>query len=69
MSNSNINALWKTLTSLSGIDALLLGFLLLCAAGGALVAIYVGIRAVVDSRRERRADRMQHAGRGGERPV
>ena len=69
MSNSSINALWKTLTSLSGMDALLLGFLLLCALGGALVAIYVGIRAVADARKERRAVRMQHAGRGIKRPV
>jgi hypothetical protein len=61
MSGSSISNLWRTLTNLSGTDALLLGFLLLCAVGGALVAIYVAISALLDARRERRAERRHQA--------
>jgi len=61
MSSSSISNLWRTLTNLSGTDALLLGFLLLCAVGGALVAIYIAISALLDARRERRAERMHQA--------
>jgi hypothetical protein len=40
---------------------MLLGFLLLCAVGGTLVAIYIAISALLDARRERRAERMHQA--------
>ena len=63
MSSSSLNSLWKILTNLSGGDALLLGFLLLCAVGGALVAIYVAISALLDLHRERRAERMHESPR------
>ena len=61
MSSSSIAALWKALTNLSGTQALVLGFLLLCAIGGACIAIYVGIRAVLDAREERRMMRARDA--------
>jgi hypothetical protein len=55
--SSSLSALWKVLTNLSGAEALLFGFLVLCALGGAAVAIYTGLRAIMDSRRERRGSR------------
>jgi hypothetical protein len=61
MSNSSISTLWKLLTNLSGTDALLLGLLLLCAIGGAAIAIYIAISAALDTRRTRRSERMHHA--------
>jgi len=67
MSSSSINNLWKVLANLSGTDALLLGFLLLCAVGGAAVAIYIGIRAVVDVRKERHVGRAHHGPRAANR--
>ena len=67
MSSSSINHLWKVLANLSGTDALLLGFLLLCAVGGAAVAIYIGIRGVVDVRRERHVGRAHHGPRAANR--
>ena len=67
MSSSSISALWKILANLSGVDALLLGFLLLCAVGGLVVAIYVAISAALDVRRERRGHRMHHAARPANR--
>jgi hypothetical protein len=60
MGSSSLNALWTVLTNLSGSEALLFGFLLLCAAGGAVVAIYIAIRALMDARKERRARRGRH---------
>jgi hypothetical protein len=63
MSSSSISNLWKVLTNLSGTDALLLGFLLLCAVGGVLVAIYIAFSAALDVYRERRAERTHHASR------
>jgi hypothetical protein len=58
-----MSTLWKVLTNLSGMDALLLGFLLLCAIGGVVVAIYVAISATLAGRRGRRGERMHHAPR------
>jgi hypothetical protein len=49
------------LMNLSGMEAVLLGLLLLCAVGGALVAIYIAISAALDVRRKRRVERMHHA--------
>jgi len=63
MNTTSVNNLWKMLSNLSGTDALLLGFLLLCAVGGALVALYIAISALLDARRQRRADRIDHAAR------
>ena len=64
MSSSSIDALWKILTSLSVSEALLLGFLLLCALGGAVTAIFIGLRAIMDIRKERQANRPQHGPHG-----
>ena len=61
MNTTSVNNLWKMLTNLSGTDAMLLGFLLLCAVGGALVAIYIAISALLEARRKRRAERMHQA--------
>ena len=61
MSSSSISNLWKMLTNLSGTDALLLGFLVLCAVGGVVVAIYIAISAAVAARKERRNERMHPA--------
>ncbi len=58
-----MSTLWKILTNLSGMDALLLGFLLLCAVGGVVVAIYVAISATLHGRRGRRVERMHHGAR------
>jgi hypothetical protein len=57
MSSTSMQALWKLLTSLSVSEAVLFGFFLLCAVGGILTAIFIGIRAVVDVRKERRSNR------------
>jgi hypothetical protein len=57
MSTLSINSLLKLSSSLSAFEALLLGFLLLCALGGAAVAIYVAIRALIDARAARRGER------------
>ena len=59
MGNSSLQALWKLLTNLSVSEALMFGFLLLCALGGTLTAIYIGIRAVMDMRKERRLGRLR----------
>lgn len=57
MSTLSINSLLKLSSSLSAFEALLLGFLVLCALGGATVAIYAAIRALMDARAERRGER------------
>jgi hypothetical protein len=57
MGNTTLASLWKTVQSLSATEAAMLGFLLLCAVGGILVAIYVGIRAFIDARQDRRETR------------
>jgi hypothetical protein len=67
MGNPTLSGLWKTLQSLSGVEALMLGFLLVCAVGGALVAIYIGITAFINARRDRRESRAHHAPRGMKR--
>jgi hypothetical protein len=54
MGRLSINSLLKLTSSLSAFEALMLGFLLFCAIGGAAVAIYVAIRSLVDARAERR---------------
>lgn len=60
MGSASLNALLRLLTNLSGVDALILGFLVLCAVCGAVVAIYVGLRAFIDARRNRRTRRGTH---------
>jgi hypothetical protein len=59
MGTTSIGALWKMLTSLSVSEALLLGFLVLCAVGGTITAIFIGVRAAMDFRKERRTNRPQ----------
>jgi len=59
-----MGALWRVLTSLSVSDALLLGFLVLCAVGGTITAIFIGVRAAMDFRKERRMNRPQPGPRG-----
>jgi hypothetical protein len=59
MSSSSIQALWKILTNLSVSEALMFGFFALCAVGGALTAIFIAIRALIDVRKERRSTEPQ----------
>ena len=67
MSSSSIQALLKILANLSVSEALILGFLLLCAVGGALTAILIGIRAILEARKERRSTRSHHGPHGVDR--
>ena len=64
MSTTSVAAFWRMLSNLSVMEALLLGFLLLCAVAGALVAIYIGIRSLMDARRGRRGGRPRNPQRG-----
>jgi hypothetical protein len=57
MRMSSIDTLLRMLSGLSGFEALVLGFLVFCALGGVLVAMYVGIRSLGDARAERRGNR------------
>ena len=57
MSALSVNSLLKLLSSLSAFEALLLGLLVLCAFGGAAVAIYIGIRALIEVRAKHRDER------------
>jgi hypothetical protein len=57
VSTLSIDSLLKLSSSLSAFEALLLGILVLCAIGGATVAIYAAVRALIEARAERRSDR------------
>jgi hypothetical protein len=57
MRTLSIDTLLKLSSSLSALEALMLGLLLVCAFGGAAVAIYVAIRSMIDARAERRGVR------------
>jgi hypothetical protein len=57
MGTLSVNSLLKLSSSLSAFEVLLLGFLVACALGGALVAIFLAIRSLMEVRAKRRAER------------
>jgi hypothetical protein len=63
MGTLSIDSLLKLSSSLSAVEALMLGFLLLCAIGGVVVAIYVAMRTILEARAERRGLRRGKAPR------